>query len=152
MNANSTTLTTRRAIPALLALTALLWLPATAGAGQYSLFKGDVIALTKTTVAFGVAFRNANADCQLIGAGAGQGDDPEFPCASGAVAVNDDPNINFQKGDALSAPITVVSDFTFRHKSGTGVFFRLRGWYDTVLDNKKMPHGTPSTAFVPAEA
>ncbi len=149
MNANSTNRTTCRAISALLALAALLWLPATAGAGQYSLFKGDVIAVTKTTVAFGVAFRNGNADCQLIGAGAGQGDDPEFPCASGAVAVNDDPNINFKKGDALSAPITVVSDFTFRHKSGTGVFFRLRGWYDTVLDNKKMPHGTTSTAFVP---
>ena len=43
----------------------------------------------------------------------------------------------------------MVSDFTFRHKSGTGIFFRLRGWYDTVLDNKKMPHGTTSTAFVP---
>ena len=149
MNANSTNRTTCPAISALLALAALLWLPALAGAGQYSLFGGDVVSVTKTTVAFGVAFRNGNADCQLIGAGAGQGDDPEFPCASGAVAVNDDPNINFKKGDALSAPITVVSDFTFRHKSGTGVFFRLRGWYDTVLDNKKMPHGTTSTAFVP---
>ena len=149
MNNYPSTQTIRRGIPALLVLTGLLWLPATVQADQFALFKGDVLLVTKTTVAFGVAFRNTDARCQLIGAGSGQGDDPEFPCASGAVGVNDDSNLNFEKGDAVSAPITLVSDFTVRHKSGTGVFVRLRGWYDTVLENKEMPHGTASTSYVP---
>ncbi len=149
MNPTLSTRTLRRALPTLLALAALLALPATTRAGQYSLFGGDVLAVTKTTAAFGVAFRNADAQCQLIGAGSGQGEVPEFPCASGAVGVNDDPNLNFEKGDAVSAPVTLVSELTLRHKSGTGIFLRLRGWYDTVLDNKEMPHGTGSTSFEP---
>jgi hypothetical protein len=145
---NSTSTNHRRAIPALLALTALLSAPAAVHAGSYSLFGGDVLAVTKTTIAFGAAFRNADANPQLVGAGAGQGDNPEFPGAHGAVGVNDDPNLNFKKGDVVSAPMTLLSDLTFKHKSGLGLFIRLRGWYDMALESKTMPHGTGPTGYV----
>ena len=83
----SNALLSRRSVPALLALAVLLPASGPVRAEQFPLFGGQVLGLTKTTIAWGAAFRNANAQGQLVGAGAGQGDNPEFPGASGAVGV-----------------------------------------------------------------
>ncbi len=136
------------AIPALFAAAALLSVPAPVQAGAFSLFKGKLVGITKTTVTFGAAWRNAEARTQMVGAGAGQGENPEFPGASGAVGVNDDANLNFRKNDLVSLPMTLTSEVTLRHSSGQGVFVRLRAWNDILLESQSMSHGSGPTAYV----
>ncbi len=138
----------RRATPACLVFVVLLSTPGIGRAGQFSLFKGKVLGVTKTTITIGGAWRNADPHMQLVGAGAGQGENPEFPGASGAVGVNDDGNLNFGKYDLVSNPMTLVSEMTFRHSSGQGIFLRLRAWNDIMLESRTMPHGSGPTRYV----
>jgi len=137
----------RRALPARLALTVLLVSTVPAGAAQFALFGGKWLGVTKTTITFGAGWRNANPDKQLVGAGAGQGDRPEFPGASGGVGVQDDPELNFRKNELFSMPLTLTSEITLRHQSGQGIFVRVRAWEDVALDNKKVRHGSSATAY-----
>lgn len=144
----SKTICDRRMLPALIALTAVLSAPAVVQAGAFSLFKGKVLGVSKTTITFGAAWRNAEAQTQMVGAGAGQGENPEFPGASGAVGVNDDANLNFRKNELVSLPMTLTSEVTLRHSSGQGVFVRLRAWNDILLESQSMRHGSGPTAYV----
>ena len=143
----SNALLSLRSVPALLALAVLLPASGPVRAEQFPLFGGQVLGLTKTTIAWGAAFRNANAQGQLVGAGAGQGDNPEFPGASGAVGVNDDANLNFKKGDVVGNALTLTSELSLRHTSGMGVFVRLRAWEEVLLVSKKMSHGSGPTQY-----
>jgi hypothetical protein len=142
----TTTLSThRRVLPAILVLAAVLVLPAVAQAQQYAWFNGKLLGIFKSTITVGAAVRGGKADPQLVGAGAGQ--TGEFPGASGAVGVNDDPELNFRKGDLVSAPMSILSELTLRHRSGQGVFLRVRAWYDMALEAKDVSHGNVTGGY-----
>ena len=143
----TTSSTHTRALPAILVLAAMLLAPASAQAQQFAWFDGKLLGIWKSTFTVGGAIRGSDADPQLIGAGAGQGDDPEFPGASGGVGVNDDPNMNFKKGDLVSAPMSLLSEVTLRHSSGQGVFVRVRAWYDMTLESKDVSHGNVTGGY-----
>ena len=137
-----------RVLPALLVLTALLLAPVQANAQEYALFNGKAVAVWKSIFTIGGAIRARNPQTQLVGAGAGQ--TGEFPGASGAVAVNDDAQLNFPNaGNLVSAPLTLTSELSVRHSSGQGVFIRVRAWYDMLLEAKNVPHGSGMNSYTP---
>lgn len=140
----------RRAVPIAAILALSLLAPPSAGAQQLSLFGGKVLGVWKTVFTVGTGTRSGSPQARLIGAGAGQGDNPEFPGANGAVGVNDDGNLNFlRKSQPFSAPMTLTTELTLRHSSGHGVFLRVRGWYDMVLEAKNVPHGSAMNTYTP---
>ena len=142
------TTTLRRALPAALALAALLLAAGPARANQFALAQGKVVGVWKTTLTLGTGFRGGTPQPQLVGAGAGQ--TGEFPGATGGVAVNDDAQLNFPNhGDLFAAPLTLTSELTLRHKSGQGVFGRVRAWYDLRLESYDAPHGNGPNAYTP---
>ena len=144
----TTTTRLRRALPAVLALLALLLVAGPARANQFALAKGKVVGVWKTTLTLGTGFRAGTPQTQLVGAGAGQ--TGEFPGASGAVGVNDDAQLNFPSyGDLFAAPLALTSELTLRHKSGQGVFGRVRAWYDLRLESFDAPHGNGANAYTP---
>ncbi len=125
----------------------------TARADEFALFKGKATVVWKTTVVIGGAWRNASPQRDLIGVGAAQpnpitGARPEFPGATGAVGVNDDSNLNFKKGDIVSAPVTLITDYrlTFRN---FGFFVRARAWYDMALNARSVHHGNVANMYTP---
>jgi hypothetical protein len=140
----------RRVLPALLVLAAVFLMPAIAQAQQFAWLNGKLLGIFKSTMTVGAASRSGTPQPQLVGAGAGQGDNPEFPGASGAVGVNDDGNLNFPRRDQLlTAPMTWTGELTLRHSSGQGVFLRVRAWYDMVLESRNVPHGSGMTSYTP---
>jgi len=142
------TTTLRRALSAALALFALLLAAGPARANQFALAQGKVVGVWKTTLTLGTGFRGGTPQPQLVGAGAGQ--TGEFPGATGGVAVNDDAQLNFPNhGDLFAAPLTLTSELTLRHKSGQGVFGRVRAWYDLRLESYDAPHGNGPGAYTP---
>ena len=149
---NTTRSTHRRILPAALVLAAVLLVPGIAQAQQFAWFNGQLLGIWKTTMSVGAAVRGGNADPQLVGAGAGHsnpvtGEGPEFPGAHGGVGVNDDPELNFKKGDLVSAPVSFLSEFTVRHRSGQGFFLRVRAWYDMALESTDVAHGSVVSAY-----
>ena len=146
MNATSPSfLRAGRIALALLVLPALAAVPAQAG--QFALFKGQLVGVWKTTAAIGVGYRAHDPDLQLVGAGAGQ--TGEHPGATGAVSVNDDAQLNFPNmGDRYAAPLTLVSELSLVHpKTAQGIFVRVRGWHDMFLEGENVPHGHGANSF-----
>lgn len=142
--------THRRMLPAILLLAAVLFVPVSAHAQQFALGGGTWLGIWKSTLTLGGGSRSGDPQTQLVGAGAGQGDNPEFPGASGAVGVNDDGNLNFPtKSQLFSAPMTWTGELTLRHSSGQGVFVRVRGWYDMALESTNVPHGSGMNSYTP---
>ena len=65
--------------------------------------------------------------------------------------MNDDAQLNFPSyGDLFAAPLTLTSELTLRHKSGQGVFVRVRAWYDLRLESFDAPHGNGANAYTPS--
>lgn len=148
MTATTHTTRDRHLSPAFLVWAALLLIPVQADAQEYVWFDGKVTAVWKSIGTVGVGVRGRDAQAQLVGAGAGQGDQPEFPGASGAVGVNDDSQLNFPKAGALySAPLTLNSELSLRHRSGQGVFLRVRAWYDMALEGNDVSHGNGPNVY-----
>ena len=135
---------------ALAIVTGILLAAGPARANQFALAQGKVVGVWKTTLTLGTGFRGGTPQTQLVGAGAGQ--TGEFPGATGGVAVNDDAQLNFPNyGDLFAAPLTLTSELTLRHKSGQGVFGRVRAWYDLRLESYDAPHGNGPGAYTPAD-
>lgn len=138
----------RHALTALLVLAVLLLAPVRAHAQEYVWLNGQLTGVWKTILTMGAAIRGRDADPQLVGAGAGLGDNPEFPGASGAVGVSDDAQLNFPKAGALvSAPMTLNTEFSLRHRSGSGFFIRVRAWYDLALKGNDRAHGNVPNVY-----
>lgn len=143
-----TTTTARTTLRILTALAIVAAAAVPADAQEFALFKGKVMGVWKSTFTVGGATRSGKPQTQLVGAGAGQGDNPEFPGASGGVGVNDDAQLNFPHRDELvSAPMTLTSELSLLHTSGQGVFLRVRAWYDMVLMGKNVPHGSGMNSY-----
>ena len=113
-------------------------------AEEFALLNGTVYGDWKNTLVMGVGIRNGKQQAALIGAGAAVSG--EFPGASNAIAVVDDPDLNFRQGDVVSAPVTLVSDLRLQYKA-SGIFVRVRMWFDVALETKKVPHGNPGNLY-----
>lgn len=141
-------LSLRLACSAALGLLVVLVTPA--NASEFGLFGGTLVGTTKTITTVGAGYRAHDATVQMVGAGAGQGDNPEFPGARGAVGVNDDAQLNFpHTGDLYSAPLTLVPELTLIHSSGQGIYVRARVWYDLALKGNDVPHGNSGNMYTP---
>jgi len=100
--------------------------------------------LWRTQVVFGAAWRNAQPQPDLVGAGAATSG--EFPGATGAIAVVDDYQLNYLKGELIAAPMTAMSDIRVM-KGNSGVFLRVRAWYEMAMNGRKYPHGNPGNVY-----
>ena len=141
-----------------LVLAALLAVPA--HATEFALGEGSWVGVWKTTLTQGVGVRNGVAQAQLVGAGAGQtypagtfpgspgGIPMEFPGAHGGVGVNDDAQLNFKYGDVFSAPLALSSELSLRHRTGQGLFVRVRAWYDLALESQNTRHGNSPGGYL----
>jgi hypothetical protein len=129
-------------------------------ATEFALGEGAWVGVWKTTLTQGVGIRNGSPQAQLVGAGAGQsypagafpgspgGIPMEFPGASGGVGVNDDAQLNFKNGDLFSAPLALSSELSLRHRTGQGLFVRVRAWYDLALESENTRHGNSPGGYL----
>ena len=76
----------------------------------------DIRGVWNTSVVVAAAVRARSADKQLVG----QGNASEYPGAHGAVTSADDGNLNYQKGDLISAPLVYTTDLELRYKNRFG--------------------------------
>jgi hypothetical protein len=150
-------MTTRLGIAAfvLAALTA-----APVHATEFALGEGSWVGVWKTTLTQGLGVRNGTPQAQLVGAGAGQSYAPgawpgspggialEFPGAHGGVGVNDDAQLNFKQYDVFSAPLALSSELSLRHRTGQGLFLRVRAWYDLALESQNTRHGNSPGGYL----
>jgi hypothetical protein len=137
-----------------------LLLAVPAQATEFAVAEGSVVGVWKTTLTQGLGIRNGSPQAQLVGAGAGTAVAPgvipgfpdgvavEFPGAHGGVGVNDDAQLNFKQYDVFSAPLTLSSELSLRHRSGNGLFVRVRAWYDLALESMNAPHGNSAAGYL----
>lgn len=119
-------------------------LPMRAGALPF-VINDDIRGMWNNSIVLGAAMRAKNPDKQLVGFNNAQ----EYPGAKGAVSVNDDGNLNYDKNDVISAPVVYTTDLELRYRSRFGVYGKMRAWYDYVGENEHVPHGSIATGYVP---
>ncbi|HRH85297.1 MAG TPA: DUF1302 family protein [Rubrivivax sp.] len=105
----------------------------------------DLRGAWNNVITIGAGMRMRNPDASLIGFNNAN----QYPGASSPVAVGDDGNLNYRKGDVVSAPATWLSDLELRYRNQYGVFVRARGWYDYELNQGGVPHGHMNNGYVP---
>lgn len=105
----------------------------------------DLRAAWNNVVAVGAGVRMHNPDAALIGFNNAN----QYPGAKSPVAVADDGNLNYRKGDVVSAPVSWLTDFELRWRNQYGLFVRARAWYDWELNRGAVPHGHMNNGFVP---
>jgi hypothetical protein len=127
-------------IAALIALAA----PLAASAFPFELNE-DVRGAWNTTLVVGAGIRAQNPQAQFVGFGNAN----QFPGPIGAVNVADDGNLNFRRGDLVSAPVTLMTDLELRYRNQFGAFARVRACYDMVLADRGMSHGHVPNGYVP---
>ncbi|MEM7669551.1 MAG: DUF1302 domain-containing protein, partial [Pseudomonadota bacterium] len=106
----------------------------------------DISITTNVTVSAGVSFRTENASSESIF--------PQNGATVGKVGVaqsatQDDGNLNFDKGDVVTAPITIVADAEFNYRDDVGFFIRGKGVFDAALENHSANFGHAPNGFVP---
>lgn len=127
----------------LAALVAGLGAPPAFGLGF--VINDDVRAAWNNVISVGAGVRMRNPDPALIGFNNAN----QYPGAKSPVAVADDGNLNYRKGDVVSAPVSWLTDFELRYRNQYGLFVRARAWYDYELNKGGVPHGHMNNAFVP---
>ena len=105
----------------------------------------DLRGAWNNVITVGAGMRMRNPDASLIGFNNAN----QYPGASSPVAVADDGNLNYRKGDVVSAPATWLSDLELRWRNQYGLFVRARGWYDYELNQGGVPHGHINNGYVP---
>ena len=98
----------------------------------------DISVTTNVTISAGVSFRTEDPSSEAIFSGNGARVGLAGDAAS---ATQDDGTLNFEKGEVVSAPITVVADAEFNYRDDVGFFIRGKGVYDIALDNTDVNHG-----------
>ncbi|MEM9045949.1 MAG: DUF1302 family protein, partial [Pseudomonadota bacterium] len=106
----------------------------------------DITITTNVSISAGVSFRTEDASSESLFFG-----NAALRGQSGVAqsATTDDGNLNFDKGDVVSAPITVVADAEFNYRDDVGFFIRGKGVYDAALENRNVPFGHSPNGFVP---
>ena len=97
------------------------------------------------TIVAGASIRAKDPDKQLVGFN----NAPEYAGAKGAVSVADDGNLNYHKGDVISAPLIYTTDLELRYRNQYGVFGKLKSWYDYAGEHREVPHGSIANGYQP---
>ena len=118
------------------------WLPLSALALPFEINE-DIRGMWNNSIVLGAAIRAKDADNQLVG----YNNAVEHPGAKGAVSVADDGNLNYQKGDVISAPLIYTTDLELRYRNEYGVYGKMRSWYDYVGENNKVAHGSIANGY-----
>ena len=105
----------------------------------------DIVGVWNNLVVVGAAVRAKDPDKQLVGFN----NAPEYSGAKGAVGVADDGNLNYLKGDVISAPLTYITDLELNYKGKYGVYGKMRSWYDYVGEERSVPHGSIANGYQP---
>lgn len=126
----------KRALSTSVATIALGW-AGYAGAAEFDV-NDDFSITTNVTVSAGVTVRTENRSSESIFSGNGAAIGVAGRAQS---ATQDDGNLNFDKGDLVSAPFTALADIEFNYRDDIGFFLRGKAVFDAVLENKRVPHG-----------
>lgn len=121
---------------------ALLTTTATSALAREFVLGDGVTATTNVSASIGVSFRADDRDEDIIAPanGARQGQ-PGFA----AFTTADDGTLNYDRGDIVSAPITVIGDVDFNVDNTWGVFVRAKAVTDLALEFMDVDHGhTPN--------
>jgi hypothetical protein len=105
----------------------------------------DVVGVWNNRFVVAAAYRAKDPDKQLVGSN----NAPEYPGARGAVSSSDDGNLNYRKGDLISAPVIYTTDLELRYKNRYGIYAKARSWYDYAGNHRDVPHGSVANAYVP---
>lgn len=105
----------------------------------------DVRGMWNNRLVMGAAFRAKDPDRQLTG----YNNAGEYAGAKGAVSVGDDGNLNYRKGDVISAPVVYTSDLELRYRNRFGVYGKARAWYDFAGEKNHVPHGSIVNGYIP---
>ncbi|MEM0943628.1 MAG: DUF1302 family protein, partial [Pseudomonadota bacterium] len=127
----------RRAIFAGTTALAVLGLGSTGHGAEFEV-NDDITIITNVTLSAGISFRTEDPSSEAIlpGNGARVG-----VAGVAQSATQDDGTLNFDKGDVVTAPITVVADAEFQYRDDIGFFIRGKAVYDAALENKRVNHG-----------
>lgn len=109
---------------------------------------GPVSVNTNGSLSAGVISSVEDADGDWVNAANASLVDTDLdgePNPSGAYNT-DDGRLNWESGDIVSAPVTLLGEADFRYEN-FGVFLRGKAWYDYVLENTKVPHGHSSNGY-----
>ncbi len=107
----------------------------------------DIVGVWNNSIVAASVIRARDPDKQLVGFN----DAPEYPGAKGAVSVADDGNLNYHKGDVVSAPLIYTTDLELRYQSRYGVYGKLSAWYDSAGEDRAVPHGSIANGYRPNE-
>ncbi len=105
----------------------------------------DIRGVWNNRVVIGTAIRAKDADKQLVGFN----NAAEYPGAKGAISVGDDGNLNYSKGDVLSAPLVYTTDVELRYRNRFGIYGKARAWFDYAGENNHVQHGSIANGYVP---
>ena len=133
----------RSTLSAAVAPLAVLAAPPAFGLGF--VINDDVRAAWNNVISVGAGMRMHDPDPQLVGFNNAN----QYPGAKSPVAVADDGNLNYRKGDVVSAPVSWLTEFELRYRNQYGLFVRARAWYDYELNQGGVPHGHMNNGYVP---
>ncbi len=91
-----------------------------------------------TTVSVGTSIRAQEPDSKLYSFGGGRAAGLSKPGSGGSNT--DSGNLNYAKGDAFSTLVKVTSDLSLS-QGETGIFARVKAWYDHALSEKNVKVG-----------
>ncbi|MEL6478799.1 MAG: DUF1302 family protein, partial [Pseudomonadota bacterium] len=109
----------------------------TAVAEEYRV-NDDITITTNVSLSAGISFRTEDPSSEAIFAGNGA---RNGVAGVGGSATQDDGTLNFDKGDVVTAPITVIADAEFNYRDDIGFFIRGKAVYDAALDQQRVNHG-----------
>ena len=98
-----------------------------------------------TAIVAAAAWRAQAPDPQFVGFG----NRNQFPGAFGQQNSADDSNLNFGKGNIVTAPVSIASELELRYRDRFGAFGRVRAWDDLWLGHHGVPHGHVANGYVP---
>lgn len=116
-----------------------------AGAAEFQV-NDDISITTNVSISAGVTFRTEEASSESLFSG--------NAATLGKVGVagsatQDDGNLNFDRGDLVSSPFTIVADAEFNYRDDIGFFIRGKGVYDPALDLREVAFGHAPNGFTP---
>lgn len=106
-------------------------------------------ATTNITASIGASIRTSDPDSQNVYAanGARQG-----VTGTASSATQDDGTLNFDNGDIVTAPVSIIADVDLQFNRDYGVFLRGKGVYDLALKNHEANHGHGPNGYAAGDA
>lgn len=110
---------------------------------------GPVSVNASGSLSVGAITSVENTDGDWVSAGSASLVDTDLssaPNPSSGIYNLDDSGLNWESGDIVSAPITLLGEAEFRYEN-YGAFLRGKAWYDYALENYRVPFGHSSNGY-----